>query len=110
MDFFPFLNHYLRIFILCFVLFFSILAALNRLRFPTRWRRITIIASSTSLVFYSLCVLLYMSSDFISDHVESSVMTISWLWREGYPMYHDPDAAQRYSMIYGPLMYASTRA
>jgi hypothetical protein len=39
------------------------------------------------------------------DHIEPSLVAISWLFRKGAPLYHPLPFADRYSMLYGPSCF-----
>ena len=39
------------------------------------------------------------------DHAEANIASVSWLVRNGAPLYHPFDSAARYSLLYGPTAY-----
>jgi len=39
------------------------------------------------------------------DHIEPSLVAISWLFRKGAPLYHPLPFVDRYSMLYGPSCF-----
>ncbi len=43
-----------------------------------------------------------------ASEVEPLVTTISGIFHHGGPLYHAPDAAERYSVLYGPSVYLAT--
>ena len=61
------------------------------------------------LVYLGWCahrVACYVRATGIYDHVEASTIAVSWLWAgHGAPLYHAPDAASRYSNLYGPALF-----
>jgi predicted membrane-bound mannosyltransferase len=54
--------------------------------------------------FISLVIIWNFSSTF-TDHSEAQISSVSWLIQTGQPLYHKIEAAERYSLIYGPLLY-----
>ncbi len=52
-----------------------------------------------------LSTLAYARAPGVMDHAEVSVLSISSLWGHGKPLYCDLDAAERYSLGYGPAVY-----
>jgi 4-amino-4-deoxy-L-arabinose transferase-like glycosyltransferase len=56
------------------------------------------------LNFISLVIIWNFSSTF-TDHSEAQISSVSWLVQTGQPLYHKIEAAERYSLIYGPLLY-----
>ncbi len=63
-----------------------------------------LVAAGLALLFFGTAAV-YLCSPFYEDHVESSIAIISWLATGGAPVYHAPDAAARYSYLYGPLTF-----
>jgi hypothetical protein len=47
----------------------------------------------------------YCTSWFLFDHTESTVTCLSWLMASGQTVYHAVDAPQRYSILYGPMLF-----
>jgi len=39
------------------------------------------------------------------DQAEPNIATVAWLVRQGEPLYHSFDSADRYSLLYGPGTY-----
>jgi hypothetical protein len=49
--------------------------------------------------------LTYLQFPGFLDHIEPNTASVSQLFLDGLPVYHDIDAATRYSFLYGPLIY-----
>ncbi|WP_017307091.1 ArnT family glycosyltransferase [Spirulina subsalsa] len=50
-------------------------------------------------------------SQVIVDHVEGQIGSLSWLFfDQNYPLYHGFDNTERYTIVYGPLLYIITGA
>jgi hypothetical protein len=56
------------------------------------------------LCYVSLLVW-YVSSYNYSDCVEPNVSAVSWLFERGGMIYHGLDSAERYSLLYGPMLF-----
>lgn len=54
--------------------------------------------------FIALVIIWTFSSTF-TDHSEAQISSVSWLVQTGQTLYHKIEAAERYSLIYGPLLY-----
>lgn len=55
---------------------------------------------------YIMLVCWYVAIDNFSNHVDANITSVSWIFTTGrYPLYHVIDSAQRYSMVYGPMLY-----
>ncbi|MBN8556054.1 MAG: glycosyltransferase family 39 protein [Deltaproteobacteria bacterium] len=68
---------------------------------------------STKWAWIAACVVIllglvrlgfYVSTLSFADHAEPTVTSVSWLWNTGHPIYHAQDSAERYSLLYGPLL------
>ncbi len=57
------------------------------------------------LVNFVLLVYLYTFSSALTDHAEAQISAVSWLVQTGEPLYHQLESAERYSLIYGPMLY-----
>jgi hypothetical protein len=58
----------------------------------------------TILVFVGVGIW-YASIAAFACEVEPLIASVSWLLKEGQPLYHAIDAAERYSVVYGPSVY-----
>lgn len=64
--------------------------------------------SGLSLVFIGIFAgvgLWYLTLDSFAGEVEPLVSSLSWLVQSGHPLYHEMDAAERYSVLYGPSVF-----
>jgi len=41
-------------------------------------------------------------------HIQPDVATVSWYFAEGKPVYHGPESAEVYNIVYGPYLYIFT--
>ena len=69
------------------------------------WRRILSAASVLWIVLYAGVALFYLFTVPYFDLVEPAISSVAWNYFLGHPLFHDPDAAARYSMAYGPGSY-----
>lgn len=92
-----------------FTIAFLVLTIVEEARWGQRWRRLgRRLLVVLCLGYLGIClyrVASYTRSLSVYDHVEASTIAISWLWGHGAPLYHPPDAAPRYSNLYGPAMF-----
>jgi hypothetical protein len=72
---------------------------------PVRGRALAGIISILSVGIFLATALVYYACDVMIYHLEPTLIATSSLWGHGHPMYHDIDAASRYSMLYGPVLY-----
>lgn len=97
----------------CLVTIFVLLTVLRNARLRPVWRthgrRILAILAMSCVAFFWVCVAKYTLSNAILDHIEPTTMAVARLWEEGKPLYHDLDAAERYSFLYGPSYYFGPR-
>ena len=63
------------------------------------------IAGVAALVIYVATLAWYALDPHFYDNAEPSVVAIGWLFHAGQPVYHLPDAPERYAHIYGPLAF-----
>lgn len=56
------------------------------------------------LVFVAVAVW-YLRLEGFAGEVEPMVSSLSWLVQSGHPLYHDLQAAERYSVLYGPSVF-----
>src|SRR5215203_1397547 len=71
----------------------------NRLATAAMWLGIVSIATYLTIAAW------YALLPYFFDYAEPTVAAIAWLFEIGKPIYHAPDAAERYSHIYGPLAF-----
>ena len=57
---------------------------------------------------YAVLALWYVGLDNYFSFVEPNVVSIAWAAMQGQPMYHGPDAAEQYSVVYGPYLFLIT--
>jgi hypothetical protein len=67
---------------------------------------LVILSAAAVAAFAGACVV-YLRTEFFHDHTEPAAMVLSWKFALGQPIYHDPDSAARYSLLYGPLVFAA---
>jgi hypothetical protein len=60
------------------------------------------------LAVYFAIVADYLFSPQFLDHLEPMVASMSWAFLHGRPIYHEAASAERYSVLYGPLLYILT--
>ncbi|MCW6034981.1 glycosyltransferase family 39 protein [Spirulina subsalsa FACHB-351] len=63
------------------------------------------------VILCSFCALIIQRtfSQVIIDHVEGQVASVSWAFiDQNYPLYHSFDNPERYTIVYGPLLYIIT--
>jgi len=79
---------------------------------PAGWSRLVAYRHHFFILLSALMIFLYLAmcgtylfSHAFVDHIEPSVASVSWLFREGKPVYHDLIQPQRYSLLYGPYLY-----
>lgn len=99
-------NSYL--FILVTLIYFVITMINHRLlksKLSIPNKKISLIASRILIANYILLLVLYATHNNFFDHAEANIATVSWLFQTGKPIYHDLEAAERYSIPYGPMLY-----
>ena len=47
----------------------------------------------------------YLGTQGFAGEVEPLVSSLSWLWQDGVPLYHQLDAPSQYSVLYGPSVF-----
>ena len=70
---------------------------------PRRPSRVPVWLGLAAIAAYVAIVLWYFQLRVFFDHAEPTVAAIAWLFNLGQPVYHAPDAAERYAHIYGPF-------
>lgn len=65
--------------------------------------RVPVWLGLAAIATYVAIVLWYFQLPIFFDHAEPTVAAIAWLFNLGQPVYHAPDAAERYAHIYGPF-------
>lgn len=75
------------------------------------WKRVRPLLLGVSLLvfaaFLANCLWYLFHAGYISD-VEATVVSISWWVKTGGQLYHAPDAASQYSLLYGPSVFLLT--
>ena len=84
--------------------FFGGLAGVLSRRYGDGRRLIVGAAASLVLIFTAIGVW-YVTTDGFAGEVEPVVSCLSWLVQTGRPLYTDFDAAERYSVLYGPSVF-----
>jgi hypothetical protein len=70
-----------------------------------------LVASSVVVVLaYAGLAVAYCFSPVFFDHVEANVPATAWYHLQGHPLYHTPDAVERYNLPYGPCLYLAVGA
>ncbi len=75
------------------------------------WRTVRPVLLLVSLVVFGAFLancLWYLLHDGYTSDVEATVVSISWWLKTGGELYHAPDAAQQYSLLYGPSVFLLT--
>jgi len=100
--------------VLAFVVFAALWAGLDRWGpshrgldrlSPVFGRRLAVVMSLVVLVIFALIGGWYLTLDGFAGEVEPVVSSLSWLVQNGHPLYHEIEAAQRYSVLYGPSVF-----
>jgi hypothetical protein len=91
---------------------FAILAAVRRRRARSScvvvtpaWSAVILVGSSIALAAYAAIAIWYARDPHYFDNAEPTLTAVGWLFRVGQPVYHSPQAAERYAHIYGPMAY-----
>lgn len=88
-----------------------ILVALRPRPFGTREQKNRLcVAAVWSSVCYVAYAIHYLFLPTFYDHVEPTIMNTARYFSDDLPLYHDVDAAYRYSQSYGPTIYLFNRA
>lgn len=66
-------------------------------------------AALAGLVSLAIFSVLYLVQGAVGDQVEASVAATTQAWRHGQALYHALDAPERYSLLYGPVLYLFNR-
>lgn len=66
-----------------------------------------LLAAGLLLVAGTFCAIgvWYLTLDGFAGEVEPAVSSLAWVFQDGRPLYHAADAAERYSLLYGPSVY-----
>jgi len=91
-----------------FALFFAVWLLPGRRPVPAsvRWRPAHAWAVSVALlVVFAGIAAWYVGLEGFAGEVEPVVSTLSWLVSHGHPLYTPFDAAERYSVLYGPSVF-----
>lgn len=62
-------------------------------------------AGVAGLLTYGVVVVFYAAGPQYFDAAEPTITAIGWLFQAGQPVYHELDAPDRYSHIYGPMVF-----
>jgi len=60
---------------------------------------------AAAVAVYVVTAVWYTTREQYFDHAEPTIAAVGWLAQSGRPIYHDLNAAERYSHIYGPLAF-----
>jgi hypothetical protein len=63
------------------------------------------VASATMIGLFVYVVVVYALTPQLRDHIEPQVASVSYLLLNGKPLYPPPDAAEQYTLPYGPYTY-----
>lgn len=64
-----------------------------------------IVLAATLLLIFPLIGIWYLRTDGFAGEVEPIVSSLAWLVQGGHPLYTAFDAAERYSVLYGPAVF-----
>lgn len=82
---------------------------LGRLLGSCRCRRLvrtTLVAGAAGvLLVYGIIAAWYVLLPGFAGEVEPTIASVSWALQNGAPLYHDPTAAEHYSLLYGPTVF-----
>lgn len=76
--------------------------------FWLRIRPVLVLGSIAIFMAFLLNCLWYLFHAGYTSDVESMIASVSWWVRSGGELYHTPEAAQQYSVLYGPGVYLTT--
>jgi hypothetical protein len=86
------------------------LAALAWIGIPVRtlraFRGFAAVLGVAMLAAFGAAVWAHLRSEAFADHVQPAVASIAALFWRGEPVYHALDSPERYSLHYGPLLFA----
>lgn len=71
-------------------------------------RGLLAVGAAAVLAAYAALVLGYVFNPSFADHLEPHVAGASWAFAQGRAIYHAPGSPERYSVLYGPLLYILT--
>jgi hypothetical protein len=93
-----------------FPMLLAALAVASRVGVPVRWfgafRSVAAGLGALMLGALGAALWAHLRSEAFADHVQPAVASISALFRRGEPVYHALDSPERYSLHYGPLLFA----
>jgi hypothetical protein len=72
---------------------------------PVVRRRVAVWSSLAVLTVFVVIGVWYLNLDGFAGEVEPLVTSLSWLVQHGQPLYHEFEAPQRYSVLYGPSAF-----
>lgn len=76
--------------------------SLDRARSLLGSTRLLNVVSTVLLAAFAAMLLANTAFPGYLDHAESNIASVAWLTRQGAPIYHSFEAADRYSLLYGP--------
>ncbi|MCB1150569.1 hypothetical protein KDK88_03435, partial [bacterium] len=79
-------------------------------RLERNTRPVVLTAAGLVLAAFAAFGVWYAEQPGFACEVEPQVATVSALMNDGAPVYHTVDAAERYSILYGPSLYLVTGA
>lgn len=63
------------------------------------------VAAVAGLLAYPSLAAWYAADAHFFDNAEPTIVSVAWIYQMGAPLYHGVDSAERYSQIYGPLVF-----
>jgi hypothetical protein len=111
LDFFIFLSqHMVLAFLLLSTMSLIFLPQLSGKKFSytslsRKAHPLLLVLSALALVLFGGVGIWYLTLDSFAGEVEPLVSSLSWLVQSGHPLYHEVDAAERYSVLYGPSVF-----
>ncbi|MFC2149210.1 ArnT family glycosyltransferase [Candidatus Auribacterota bacterium] len=67
--------------------------------------RILFWGSIAAVIYFAALCIWYLTMPTFYDHIEPHVAVVSYLFLKGNNVYHDLLSPERYSMLYGPMLY-----
>jgi len=111
LDFFIFLAHHMVVAFVGFLALWILLDRWGPIRgkltafSPAGRRRVAVGSSLAILIVFVIIGVWYLNLDGFAGEVEPVVSSLSWLVQHGQPLYHEFEAPQRYSVLYGPSVF-----
>ncbi len=79
-------------------------------RWSERAVRLARLPAAAAVAWLLLLAWGYLAYPGYLDHAEAMVASVAWLLDRGEPLYHALDAPERYTILYGPLLYEAGHA